>query len=102
VSEYISIRRDCAAKIETHVDETKRVLRPPRKARHVEPISGSKYADVWQAANYLYVSIPTVRKMLSTKRLTRYRVCTRVLVLVAELDALVVRDTPPPTEGEGA
>jgi len=99
VTEYISIRRDCAAKIETNVDETKRTLRGTRMTRHVEPISG-KYADVWQAANYLHISITSVRKMLSTKRLTRYHVGTRVLVLVAELDLLVIKDTP--TEGAGA
>lgn len=98
MTEYISIRRDCAAKIETHADETKRTLRSARKIRHVQPISGSKYCDVWQAASYLHVSIATVRKMLSTKRLTRYRVGTRVLILVAELEALVVKDTP--AEGE--
>jgi excisionase family DNA binding protein len=98
VNEYISIRRDRAAKIQTNVDETKRALRDARTHR-VEPISG-KYADVPQAANYLRISIPTVRKMLSTKRLTRYHVGTRVLILVAELDSLVIKDKP--AEGEDA
>jgi excisionase family DNA binding protein len=62
--------------------------------RDLQPISGSKYADVWQAAEYLHVSVACIRKWLSLGKLTRYRAGRRVLVRVADLDALVVTDSP--------
>jgi excisionase family DNA binding protein len=69
--------------------------------RDLQPIPGSKYCDVRQAANFLCVSIPTIRKWLSAgKKLTRYRAGRRVLILVSQLDALVVADGP--AEGEAA
>jgi excisionase family DNA binding protein len=57
-----------------------------------------KYADVWQAAEYLHVSIPCIRKWLSTGKLTRYRAGRRVLVKISDLEAMVVAD--PPEDGE--
>jgi excisionase family DNA binding protein len=68
--------------------------------RHVEPISGSKYADVWQAAEFLHLSVACIRKWLSTGKLTRYRAGRRVLVKISDLESLVVADTP--AEGEAA
>jgi excisionase family DNA binding protein len=70
------------------------------KRRDVQPISGSRYADVWQAAEYLHVSVACIRKWLSLKKLARYRVGRRVLVRISDLDALVVADSP--AEGEAA
>jgi excisionase family DNA binding protein len=68
--------------------------------RNLELTPGSKYADVWQSANYLHVSEAAIRKWLSTGRLARRRCGRRVLVLVADLDALIVTDTP--AAGEAA
>ena len=68
------------------------------RGRDVQPISASKYADVWQAAEYLHVSVACIRKWLSLKKLTRYRVGRRVLVRITNLDALVVTDTPAAVE----
>jgi excisionase family DNA binding protein len=66
--------------------------------RHVEPISGNKYADVWQAAEYLHVSVACIRKWLSLGKLSRCHAGRRVLIRVADLDAIVIKDTPAESE----
>ena len=60
----------------------------------LQPLPATKYADVWDAAQYLSVSVACIRKWLSTGKLTRYRAGRRVLVRVEDLDALVVPDLP--------
>jgi hypothetical protein len=72
---YIRNRSGCAAKID------------------LQPIS-NKYLDVAGAAEYLCVSVACIRKMQVLKKLARYKVGRRVLVLVSDLDALVVADSP--------
>jgi excisionase family DNA binding protein len=67
--------------------------------RDVRPISG-KYADVWQAAEYLRVSVATIRKMQTLQKLTRHKVGRRVLVLVSDLESLVVAADPDTPEWE--
>jgi excisionase family DNA binding protein len=67
--------------------------------RDLQP-STNKYLDVTGAAEYLHVSVAWIRKLQTLKKLPRYRVGRRVLVLVTDLDALVVADAP--TVGEGA
>jgi excisionase family DNA binding protein len=62
--------------------------------RDLQPISGSKYVDVQEAALFLRVSIPTIRKWLSLRKLTRYRAGRRVLIKITDLEALVVADAP--------
>jgi excisionase family DNA binding protein len=61
---------------------------------NLQPISSSKYLDVWQAADYLRLSVACIRKWLSTGKLTRYRAGRRVLVRLEDLDALVVAQAP--------
>jgi excisionase family DNA binding protein len=67
-------------------------------SRNLLPLPGSKYADVWQCATYLNVSVACIRKWLSTGKLTRYRAGRRVLVRLEELDAMVVPGTPAESE----
>jgi excisionase family DNA binding protein len=85
MTEYIRNCSGCAAKIKASGDE---IL-----------ISG-KYVDVWQAAEYLHVSVACIRKWQGSGKLIRFKAGRRVLVRLSDLEALVVADTP--AEGDGA
>jgi excisionase family DNA binding protein len=61
---------------------------------------GAKYVDVWQASQYLHVSVACIRKWLSIRKLPRYRAGRRVLIRIQDLDAMVIAESP--VEGEAS
>ena len=55
----------------------------------VNPVSGAPYMTVKQAAIFLCVSEATIRHFLTIRKLRRFKVGSRTLILRADAQALV-------------
>ena len=61
------------------------------KQKTVEKLEVSPYVTVPEAARLLFLSTPTIRRLLTERRLSRYKAAGRTLLLRAEVMNFIQR-----------